>query len=134
MTEYLTVKRIKTSQAWCEVGGKRFYSRSKWERNYARYLEWLKQSGEIHDWDYEPKTFWFDKIKRGVVSYKPDFVMWGLNYEAEYYEVKGYMDPKSRTKLKRMAKYYPDVTVIVIDKPRMAAIAKWKKLIPGWED
>lgn len=50
-----------------------------------------------------------------------------------YHEVKGYMDPKSRTKLKRMAKYYPGVVVEVVDAKRFRAIAKVAGLIDGWE-
>ncbi len=50
------------------------YFRSRWERNWARYLNFLVQHGEITGWEYEPKTFWFHKIKRGTRSYKPDFI------------------------------------------------------------
>ena len=111
-------------------GGKRkdlgnTYFRSAWEANYARYLNFAKIK-----WEYEPKTFWFDGIKRGSRSYTPDFY---LPEEDRYVEIKGWMDKKSRTKLKRMAKYYPDVDIELIDSTRYRAIAKWKKVIPGWE-
>ena len=53
---------------WREIAGRRIYFRSRWEANYARYLQWLKDRGEIVDWEYEPETFWFEKIKRGVRS------------------------------------------------------------------
>jgi len=52
--------------------GNRFF-RSKWEANYARYLEWMKNRGEITDWDYECDTFEFGRIKRGGRFYTPDF-------------------------------------------------------------
>src|SRR5215471_1288173 len=52
------------------------YFRSSWEANYARYLNFLKSRGEIHDWQYESNTFWFHKIKRGTRSYTPDFKVW----------------------------------------------------------
>jgi len=58
---------------WRVIGGIRKYYRSKWEANYARYLEWLKSKGEIQGWLHEPETFWFDGIKRGCLSYLPDF-------------------------------------------------------------
>lgn len=118
---------------WCEVGGQRFYSRSHWERNYAAYLEFLKLHGWIRSWKYEPKTFWFEGIKRGVCSYKPDFHVILADGTEEYREVKGWLDPKSKTKLKRMKKYFPEVKVRVIDGawfkrhgPAMAI------LVPGW--
>ena len=50
----------------------------------------------------------------------------------EFWEVKGYMDSKSKTKLKRMAKYYPDVKLVLIDstyyndlKKKLGAILKF---------
>jgi hypothetical protein len=42
----------------------------------------------------------------------------------EYREVKGYMDSKSRTKLKRMKKYHPAVTVILIERKQLDEIKR----------
>lgn len=118
-------------------GGKRedigIYVRSAWEANYARYLNWLLDKGEIHKWEYEVDTFWFEKIKRGVRSYTPDFKVWTHEDRYEYHEVKGYMDQRSQTKLKRMAKYYPNERVLVIAKDEYKAIKQWSRLIPNWE-
>jgi len=120
---------------WREIGDKRHYFRSRWEANYARYLQWLKDLGHIKDWEYEPKTFWFDAIKRGVRSYKPDFFVHENSGTIVIHEVKGWMDSRSRTTLKRMAKYYPEETVVVIDGDQYRAIRrKVMGLIPGWED
>jgi hypothetical protein len=105
----------KGSRQWCVVGGVRFYSRSQWERDYATYLEGLKQIGSIKWWKYESTTFWFEGIKRGTVSYKPDFEVMTAQNTIEFHEVKGYMDKMSATKLKRMKKYHPDVVVKLID-------------------
>lgn len=121
------------SSGWSEIGGKRYYFRSLWERNYAHYLEWLKLRGLIKDWSFESHTFWFDKIKRGVRSYLPDFLVIECSGSETWHEVKGWMDSKSATKIKRMAKYYPDVKLIVIDKKQYSLIAKYAALIPGWE-
>lgn len=109
------------------------YFRSQAERNYARYLNWLKSKGEIQNWEYEPKTFWFDAIRRGVVSYKPDFRITENDDSQWYAEVKGYMCPKDLIKQKRMAKYYPEVRIAIIDTKHMKEIAKWAKMIPNWE-
>jgi hypothetical protein len=101
------------------------YFRAKWEANYARYLNMLKKLKAIHKWEYEPDTFWFEKIKRGVRSYKPDFKVWDRQGSDPYYiEIKGYLDQKSRTKLKRMAKYYPHIRVDVVSKKEYAEIRK----------
>jgi hypothetical protein len=118
---------------WREIGGKRVYFRSRWEANYARYLEWLKGRGDILDWEYEPETFWFDKIKRGVRSYKPDFRVHELNGTKPIHEVKGWMDARSKTTLKRMAKYHPHETIVLVREKEMRAISRFSALIPDWE-
>ena len=68
----------------------------------------------IKDWAHEPTTFWFEGIKRGVVSYKPDFLVIHNNGAEEYVEVKGFMDAKSKTKINRMRIYHPQVKLRVI--------------------
>lgn len=119
---------------WREIGGKRKYFRSMWESNYARYLEWLKVNGHILDWHHECKVFWFEGIRRGCVSYLPDFKVDELDGSESYHEVKGWMDDRSKTKLKRMAKYYPNVKMVLIDSKQYASLKKTiSSVIPGWE-
>lgn len=103
------------------------YFRSRYEANYARFLNFSKI-----EWTYEKKTFWFLNIKRGVRSYTPDFFLPATN---EFHEVKGWMDAKSKTKLKRMKKYYPEVNIVVVDGTWFKAANKQGmcRLIPGWE-
>jgi hypothetical protein len=98
-----------------DINGRDIFFRSSWEANYALYLDFLVKRKEIIGWEFEVDTFWFEKIKRGVRSYKPDFKIFKNNGEIEYHEVKGYMDKKSITKIKRMAKYYPKIKLIVVD-------------------
>lgn len=114
-----------------DLGGAFF--RSSWEANYARYLNWLQEKGEIERWEYEPETFWFLEIKRGVRSYKPDFKIFekGISY---FVEVKGWMDPKSKTKLKRMKKYYPSVRIDVVGVKEYNQIKNaLSRILVGWE-
>lgn len=120
-------------RGWAEIGGKKIFFRSSWEENYAHYLQWLKGLGEIQDWDHEPDTFWFDAIKRGVRSYLPDFKVITAKGETEYHEVKGWMDSKSKTKIKRMAKYHPSVKMVIIDSNRYRALERTVSgLVPNW--
>lgn len=131
-----SVARPKASwkAGWREIGLVKKYYRSRWEANYARYLEWLKELGEIKSWSHEPKIFWFEGIKRGTVSYLPDFCVTENNGSEVYHEVKGWMDKRSLTKLKRMKKYYPNVKLVVIARKEYEAIAKSvSKLIKEWE-
>jgi hypothetical protein len=119
---------------WREVGGRRIFFRSRWEANYGRYLEWLKQRGDIKEWEHEPVTFWFEKIKRGSRSYLPDFRVTENNGEQHFHEVKGWMDARSKTKLNRMRIYHPSVIMILIREKQYKEIAKKiSSLIPGWE-
>lgn len=108
------------------------YFKSRMEANVARYLEWLRHMGKIAAWKYEPDTFWFERIRRGTRSYTPDFRI-EEGGRIHYWEVKGYMDARSATKIKRMRIYHPEVELHVIGKDEYAAIKKWSRLIPGWE-
>lgn len=114
--------------------GKIFF-RSRWEANIARYLNLKIKYGEILKWEYECETFWFEKIRRGVRSYTPDFKVWATDDALPYFiEVKGWMDPKSKTKLKRMKKYHPNVTIKLIGEAEYKKIEKSVgRLIDGWE-
>jgi len=111
----------------------KYYFRSAWEANYARYLNFQVYTQFIDRWEYEPDTFWFEAIKRGVRSYLPDFKVYkdGGFY---YVEVKGWMDPKSKTKLKRMKKYHPNVEVRVVGEKEYRDIERrFGNSIDWWE-
>ena len=126
--------RYRGQKGWINVGGKKYYMKSLWERNYARYLNFLKDCKSIKDWEYEPFTFLFDAIRSGTRTYKPDFKVYENNGKYVWHEVKGWMDSRSFTKLKRMAKYFPNERILLIDKEQYYAIARQvKKLIPNWE-
>jgi hypothetical protein len=120
-------------KGWFEIDGKRMYLKSLWEKRYCLYLSFMKKHKHIVDYSYEPETFWFDGIRRGVTNYKPDFCVHFPSGNKEYFEVKGYETSKDRTKYKRMAKYHPNVVLRVID-------GKWfkanspilKKVLPNW--
>ena len=119
---------------WKEVGGERMFFRSRWEANYAHYLEFLKGNNQIQKWEHEPETFWFESIKRGVRSYLPDFRVTENSGCVVFHEVKGWMDPKSITKLKRMKQYHPNVNMFVADSVWYRANAKkLKAIVKGWQ-
>ena len=103
------------------------FFRSSWEANVARYynLNGIK-------WQFEPKTFIFEKIKKGCISYTPDFYLPELD---KWVEVKGWMDDKSKTKLKRFEKYFPEEfsKLEMITQKEYKEISKSKHLIENWE-
>jgi len=146
------VKNEKSSVYSDSRGGKRSdledkYFRSRWEANYARYLNFV---GE--EWEYEPKEFEFEEIKRGTRFYTPDFY---LPDRGQYVEIKGWFRDKDKIKLKRFKKFYPEKfkqLVLVIKnkyKGKQAKVArelgikniesyaeiedKLSAMIPGWE-
>lgn len=100
------------------------YFRSKWEANYALFLDFLLKSGEIKNWEFEPDVFVFEEIKFGNRSYRPDFKVFRNNDTIEYHEVKGYMNSSSKTKLRRMEKFYPEVKIVLITQLEYNAIYK----------
>lgn len=73
--------------------------RSSWEANFARVLKLYKI-----EFDFEPTVFSFP-IKRGTKGYTPDFF---FTKTREWVEIKGYLDDKSKVKLKRFKRYYPE--------------------------
>lgn len=117
-----------------DLGGQ--YFRSRWEANYARYLNWLiDNTGDITAWDFEKESFEFHKIKKGTRFYTPDFRVYLKGGGIEYHEVKGWQHPKGETALKRMAKYYPHIKIVVIDREWFKAVLRQglPALIEGWE-
>lgn len=112
------------------------YFRSRYEANYARYLNFLMANGEpIEKWEFEPDTFEFKKIKRGVRFYTPDFKVTFKDGHIEYHEVKGWDYPKGKTARKRMAKYYSYLKLVLVDEEFFKAVRAqgFHRLIPGWE-
>jgi len=111
-----------------DINGKVMYFRSKWEVNYALYLDFLKKNKQIRDWKYEVKVFEFP-VKHGTTRYLPDFQVEENNGDIVYHEVKGYMTSKAKTQLSRMKKYYPEIKVLLIDQEQIKALNKFKKLL-----
>jgi hypothetical protein len=116
-----------------DLGG--LFVRSSWEANYARYLNFLKEKKLIYKWEYEADVFEFKEIKRGTRSYTPDFKIWDKEDSIPYYvEIKGWMDEKSKTRLKRMSKYYPNIRLDLVQQKEYNEIKKKiKPFIKDWE-
>ena len=102
---YLTAKA-----GWHEIGGQRVYFRSKAELHHAQWLQLMIAAGRVAKWEHEPEWFEFP-IQHGTTRYLPDFRVTLPDGTVEYHEVKGWLDRKSQTQLRRMAKYHPDVIV-----------------------
>lgn len=111
-------------RGYFNINGKEIFFRSKMEANYALYLDFLVKQKQIKNWEYEKSTFIFEKIKFGVRSYRPDFKVFNSDDTITYHETKGYMTPRSKTQIKRMAKYYPEIKLVIIGKDVYGDIKK----------
>lgn len=117
-----------------KIADKEIFFRSRWEYNYALYLQHKKQNKEIKEWEYEAERFIFEKIKRGTTSYLPDFKVTRNDNSIYYVEIKGWNYASGATKLKRMAKYYPNIELILIDKKKYKEFEnEWKFKLDKWE-
>lgn len=120
---------------WRKIGCQELYFRSRWEANYARYLDYLKFNGSILDWVHEAEIFMFDSYEKGMTSYLPDFKVTTILNSLEYHEVKGWMDDRSCRKIKLMNEQHPNIKLVILD-------SKWynsnkrnlSKIVNGWEN
>lgn len=114
------------------------YFRSKAEANYARFLNHCIKTkhGNIIRWEYEVQEFEFP-IKRGERFYKPDFKVWMKDGTYQWHEVKGWMDAKSKTKLKRFKQFHPaeEAKLVLIMMDDLKKIGQmFGRIIDNWND
>lgn len=121
---------------WRKIGDKKIFLRSRWEANYARYLEYLKQNKRIIDWDYETQTFLFKNGREDrCFAYVPDFEILTKSRDVVFHEVKGWYDERSRIKIKKMRQEYPSITLKLIRERQYKKIKeKYANKIPNWEN
>jgi hypothetical protein len=109
------------------------YFRSRWEANWARYLNRRVAEGEIARWEFEPDTFEFPE-GAGANAYTPDFKVWGVDGAFVYQEVKGWLNEHGALRLRLMGEHYPGVHVELVARQEYRAVAKRvARQIPGWE-
>jgi len=78
------------------------HMKSKLERDYAAFLQVLKMSGKIADWQYESVGL---KLGNGCFFY-PDFLVTLPCGEVQLHEAKGYMRDDALVKLKVCARMF----------------------------
>lgn len=114
----MTIIQIINSKRVREIiGGKDYEYRSMFERDWAKYLQFLKEHKEIYDWEYEPQPP-FDFFKFGYrnkpYSYLPDFKIWDTKKSFHYEETKGHLTTKDLSKYTRLARHYPDIIIDIV--------------------
>lgn len=128
----------KRSSKYTAKGGIRkdlgIYLRSSWEANVGRYLNFLKQNGEILDWEYEPETFHFSNPIGTIHSYTPDFRVYKHDNTHYWIEVKGQMFRNDQIKIDLFKKDFPDEQLFIYDlKWIMKNEPIFRHFIPTWE-
>ncbi|KKM75827.1 hypothetical protein LCGC14_1386370 [marine sediment metagenome] len=118
------------------IGGKHYKFRSKLERNWAAYLQFLKESDEIYDWRFEQTRFTFPDEIRGVKEFLVDFDILHNDWTLEYYETKGWLQGRDVTKFKRVVKYRPEIKIVLVmatkqkkDASRIRQISKYAERV-----
>ncbi len=114
------VREYNNQWVTAEFNGRTYHFRSKFEYNWALYLEFLKETGEIKYWTYEPDIFYFPNEKTAPVQYTPDFKLWvhnpGMPDDGQFYyqECKGYHDGSTNKKFQRMYKHFPHIVIELV--------------------
>lgn len=104
------------------------FFRSKAEANFARYIKHCL----CLKYEYESHTFWFEGIRSGCTSYTPDFYIPEKDF---FFELKGWLDSKSKTKLKRFKKYFPEqFGKMILVKQSLTSNAKKELLEIGFKE
>jgi hypothetical protein len=125
---------------------------SGWERDFARFLNFLEEHKVIEGWQYEPYEFSFQGLgyARGPFTYKPDFILrfsqkiprkkmtqvkaiFGDITPGEliYVEVKGQETGRDRNKWRRFRKHVGDPLTIVKRKEMMEIQERFP--VRNWE-
>jgi len=108
------VRVMRNQPITATVGGQTCRFRSKFECNWARYLQWLTDRGVIQGWQYEVDLFLFPGEITAPVQYRPDFKVTEAGGVICYEECKGYHDGATNKKFQRMAKHHPDVEMELV--------------------
>jgi len=91
--------------------------KSKAERMWADYLEFLKELGAIEEWEYEPETFQCGTKYRKERIYTPDFRVME-NYKGHtttvYHEVKTSLRQKDISRFKWLKEFHVVIIVLVL--------------------
>lgn len=122
--------RMNWKSGYRKIGRRILFFRSSWEANYARYLQLLKNRGQIREWKHEVRTYFF---RKEGVAYLPDFKVYFPDHW-ELHEVKGWFDERSKRNLALMKEYYPLIKIVVIAKPEYKKIqSEFASQILDWE-
>lgn len=138
-------KQAPSFRKWeTEINGKTIRFDSRYERNFAYYLEVLKEYKQILWWVKNTTKFPFsqsvfvEKSNMTLKSFVPDFLVFLPNGKIQYVEVKWWQIDKFIAQEKQFRKDYPFIDLSIMDKEKMLKIQKKyvkrpDPRIPWWE-
>jgi len=94
------------------IGGRDYTFDSMFERNWARYLQFLMDHDKIIDWVYQPIKwdFWPFNYRNKPYEYSPDFLITEPDGQDIYQETKGYIRTYDISRISRANKHFGPVT------------------------
>lgn len=129
-----------------EVDGKEIWFASRMEFNHYLYLRWLKEQGEIQDFQYQPKAFdfyerakerpdlWGEKELPLKRRYQADFFVIEKDGSCYYVETVGKLRRDHNRNFKLLRLLYPEVKLRVMDRTQYRNIEQSVSgIIKGWE-
>lgn len=128
-----TLESTDQEEGWRSFGKQCLWFNSKWEANYARYLEMLTVCDVFVKWFYKPCAF---SIKSKRDEYSPTFKIFRKDGSHFWVEIG---DTKTDSNLWKKTLYfkmeYPEETLIFPDRDWFKDnIEMLKGFIPNWED
>ena len=114
------MRRTKTNavRVTATVGGRECRFDSKAEKAYAEFLEHNRRSrdSKMRSWTHHPPGIdLFSKFGVRLARIKPDFLVELKDGRVEYHEVKGWVTPMWRLKVRWLKADRPDIVYRVID-------------------
>lgn len=113
---------------------------SNYEYDYALYLDYLYEKGEIAGWVRNTTKFYFSRTVEipgrttKQNAYRPDFIIFNKDSTYQIHEVKGWMNDKSQVVCDQFAKDYPNLTYKIITRDEILSLqSQFKDKIWGWE-
>ena len=100
------------------IGGVEFHFDSQFERDWAKYLQFLLERGKLKAWVYHPAKFdfWEFGYRKKPYEYQPDFCIWEDEDTYVYQECKGYIETKDISRIRRANKHYDAVFDLVMQR------------------
>jgi hypothetical protein len=113
------VRRVFRNKKCAEtIGGIEYTFDSQLERDWAKYLQFLKEHGEIRRWEYHPCkfSFWEMGYRNKPYEYTPDFLVYENDGTKIYQETKGYMEKKDISRFRRANKHFDAIFDLVLQR------------------